>query len=76
MNMRKKWFEFVATVRRRLSRKTKEKVTHRDAMKEAALLWPKEKTKILNRIKREERKALKAQKNQSKEEPAVVADKK
>ena len=73
MNMRKKWFEFVATVRRRLTRKRKENVTHRDAMKEAALLWPKEKTKLLNRIKREERRALKAL---SKEEPVVSADKK
>ena len=75
MNMRKKWFEFVATVRRRLSRKRKEKVTHRDAMKEAALLWPKEKTKILNKQKREERKALKAEKTLLKEEPVAAADK-
>ena len=47
--MRKKWFEFVAVVRKRLSRKLKKDVTHREAMKEASGLWPKEKAKILNK---------------------------
>ena len=31
----------------------------REAMKEASALWPKEKAKILNKIKREERRAAK-----------------
>ena len=51
-NMRKKWFEFVAVIRKRMTRKLKKDVTHREAMKEASGLWPKEKAKILNRIKR------------------------
>ena len=59
--MRKKWFEFVAVVRKRLSRKLKRDVTHREAMKEASGLWPKEKVKILNKIKRERRKQEKLQ---------------
>ena len=59
--MRKKWFEFVAVVRKRLSRKLKRDVTHREAMKEASGLWPKEKAKILNKIKRERRKQEKSQ---------------
>ena len=58
-SMRKEWFNFVAVTRKRMQRKTKEKVTHRMAMKEASALWPKEKAKILNRRKREERKRAK-----------------
>ena len=56
-NMRKNWFAFVATIRKKMSRKQKRDVTHREAMKEASVLWPKEKVKILNRIKRERKKA-------------------
>lgn len=58
-NMRKRWFEFVAVVRKRISRKQKREVTHREAMKEASGLWPKEKVRILNRIKREQKKEKK-----------------
>ena len=58
--MRNHWFEFVATIRRRLSRKEKKDISHRQAMQEASKLWPKEKLKILNRIRRAERKAAKA----------------
>ena len=57
--MRKEWFKFVAVIRKRLSRKKKVAVSHRDAMKEAALLWPKEKVKLLNRQKREAKRAKK-----------------
>ena len=57
--MRKEWFNFVAQTRKKLQRKTKEPVSHRAAMKEASLVWPKEKAKILNRRKREERKRAK-----------------
>ena len=53
--MRKKWFEFVAVIRKRMTRKLKKDVTHREAMKEASGLWPKEKAKILNRIKRQKK---------------------
>ena len=58
-NMRKNWFSFVATTRKKMSRKLKRDVTHREAMKEASTLWPKEKVRLLNKIKREKRKALK-----------------
>ena len=58
-SMRKEWFNFVAVTRKKLQRKTKESVSHRAAMKEASLVWPKEKAKILNRQKREERKRVK-----------------
>ncbi len=58
-NMRKRWFEFVAVVRKRISRKQKRQVTHREAMKEASGLWPKEKVRILNRIKRDQKKEKK-----------------
>ena len=76
-NMRKNWFAFVATTRKklsrklkRISRKEKRDVTHREAMKEASVLWPKEKTKILNKLKREERRAAKeTQQKQRTEDP-------
>ena len=58
-SMRKEWFNFVASTRKKMQRKTKEPVSHRVAMKEASLVWPKEKAKILNRRKREERKRAK-----------------
>ena len=58
--MRKEWFNFVAQTRKKLQRKSKEPVSHRAAMKEASSIWPKEKAKILNRRKREERKKAKA----------------
>ena len=57
--MRKLWFQWVAKTRKKMQRGTKEPVTHRKAMKSAALTWPTEKLKILNKRKREERKRLK-----------------
>ena len=58
VNMRVEWFTWVSKTRKKMQRGRKERVTHRMAMKSAALTWPKEKTKILNRIKREERRAV------------------
>ena len=58
--MRNYWFEFVATIRKRRSRKEKKTVSHREAMQEASKLWPKEKLKIQNKLRREERRAAKA----------------
>ena len=55
VNMRVEWFTWVSKTRKKMQRGRKERVSHRMAMKSAALTWPKEKTKILNRIKREER---------------------
>ena len=56
--MRKLWFEHVSKTRRKLQRKDKT-ATHRQAMKEASITWPKEKVKIQNRIRREARKLAK-----------------
>ena len=38
-NMRKNWFAFVAQTRKRVVRKEKREVTHREAMKIASELW-------------------------------------
>ena len=57
--MRKLWFQWVAKTRKKMQRGNKKTVTHREAMKAAALTWSKEKLKILNRRKREERKRIK-----------------
>ena len=55
--MRKHWFDFVRTTRKKLQRKNKSKtVTHQEAMAAASKVWPNEKEKILRRIKREEKK--------------------
>ena len=62
--MRKNWFAFVAQTRKRVARKEKREVTHREAMKIASELWPKEKLKIANRIKRANRKKAKDQKQE------------
>ena len=58
-SLRKEWFNWVAKTRKKMQRGKKEPVSHRDAMKAAALTWTKEKLKILNRRKREERKIQK-----------------
>ena len=58
--MRNYWFEFVAATRRKLARKEKTAVSHKQAMQEASKLWPKEKLKIQNKLRRAERKAAKA----------------
>lgn len=60
-SMRKNWFEHVRKTRRKLQRTSDPKATHRAAMKVASTTWPKEKVKIQNKIKREQRKLAKAQ---------------
>ena len=57
--MRKEWFNFVRKIRTKMSRASKTNVSHREAMKAASAEWPKEKVKVLKRIKREARKKLK-----------------
>ena len=78
-SMRKEWFNFVAATRKKMQRKSKDPVSHRCAMKEASIVWPKEKSKILNRRKREERKIQKAKLSLStkkaKSEPGSTVDK-
>jgi len=64
--MRSAWFEYVAKVRKKLQRKNKTKiVSHREAMKEASINWPKEKAKLQRKIAREKRKAVKLQNQDS-----------
>ena len=59
--MRKMWFEHVSKTRRKMQR-TNKGATHRDAMKEASVTWPKEKVKIQNKHKRESRRLEKENK--------------
>ena len=59
-SMRKEWFGYVRKVRKKMSRgKGTAPCTHRQAMSAASETWPNEKVKIMKRIKREERKAMK-----------------
>jgi len=51
---RKQWFEFVRKI------KKKKKISHKEAMAQSSILWPKEKEKIKKRIAREEKRAAKA----------------
>ena len=59
MNLRKEWFEYVAKIRKKTARATKNNCSHREAMKIAAATWPDEKVKLQNRARRAERKAAK-----------------
>ena len=61
MNFRKEWFNHVATVRKRLARKNKAKgCTHKTAMAQASISWPKEKAKLQRKAVREAKKTAKA----------------
>jgi len=71
MNMRREWFLYVAKTRKKMARGKKGPVTHRSAMKEAALSWGKEKAKLLNREKREQRRLAKEGPSKAIEPPAV-----
>ena len=60
MNFRKEWFNHVATVRKRLARKNKAKgCTHKNAMAQASISWPKEKAKLQRKAARASKKAAK-----------------
>ena len=67
VNMRKKWFEHVEKTRKKL-RRTDKNTTHRQAMTAASQTWPTEKVKLLNRIRRDKRKAEKVARTQQVEE--------
>ena len=61
MNFRKEWFNHVATVRKRLARKNKAKgCTHKNAMAQASISWPKEKAKLQRKAVREAKQTAKA----------------
>ena len=51
--MRKAWMEWVAKTRKRGNRGKGNTMSHREALKAAAVTWPKEKAKIIRRQKRE-----------------------
>ena len=72
--MRKKWFEHVEKTRRKMKR-TEKNTTHRQAMTAASETWPTAKVKILNRIRREQRKSEKEHKNVQKPEECKTVDK-
>ena len=57
--MRQHWFEHVRKVRVKLSKKTKQPVSHRDAMKVASESWAEAKAKIVRTNNRNERKKAK-----------------
>ena len=61
MNFRKEWFNHVAAVRKKLARKNKAKgCTHKNAMAQASITWPKEKAKLQRKAAREAKKTAKA----------------
>jgi hypothetical protein len=50
--MRKAWMDWVAKTRKKGNRGKANSMTHREALKAAAVTWPKEKVKIQRREKR------------------------
>ena len=71
MNFRKEWFNHVAVVRKRLARKNKAKgCTHKNAMAQASISWPKEKAKLQRKAAREAKKAAKVKTASSSSPPA------
>lgn len=49
--MRKAWTDYVAEVRRKGNR-GKKTMTHRDAMRAASVSWPREKAKLIRKLKK------------------------
>ena len=54
--LRSEWFSHVSKTRKKMSRGSKEQVTHRAAMRAASITWPKEKEKLLRKRRREAKK--------------------
>ena len=74
-SLRKEWFLYVSKTRKKMSRGCKEQVSHREAMKKASESWPKEKEKLLRRIKREKKREA-VKKHTGKKPDAPNADEK
>ena len=72
--LRREWFNFVAKTRKRLQRADKtKKVSHQTAMAEASKTWKSsEKLKVLRRIEREKKKALKRKAVEEKSPDPVI----
>ena len=75
-SLRQEWFLYVAKTRKRMSRKSKEPVSHRDAMKEASTTWPTEKKKLLRRMKRKKKLEAGNERPNKKPKPPNSDDKK
>ena len=58
--MRNHWFNHVAKTRKKLQRGNKDKVTHREAMRQASTSWAPIKEKLKRKHERAKKKALKA----------------
>ena len=52
MSMRKAWMDWVGKTRKKGNRGKDNNMSHREALKAAALTWPSEKAKILRKQKR------------------------
>ena len=55
VSMRVHWFDHVRKIRKRLTRETKQAVTHREAMQKASVSWPEIKEKLLKKKAREQK---------------------
>ena len=53
-NMRKAWQEYVSDVRRKGNRGKNKTMTHKEAMTCASQTWPKQKAKLLRKMKKAE----------------------
>ena len=62
--LRSDWFHHVSKTRKKMSRGSKEQVSHKSAMRAASITWPKEKEKLLRKRKREAKKIAKPAKQQ------------
>ena len=62
--MRKNWFDYVASIRKKESKKSKEPCSHRKAMSVASQSWPSQKLKLQRKVEREKRKAAKVKKTE------------
>jgi len=75
-SLRQEWFLYVAKTRKRMTRKSKEPVSHREAMKEASTSWPTEKKKLLRRKKRQKKAEAGNERPSKKPKPPNSEDKK
>ena len=60
MTMRKAWMDWVGKTRKRGNRGKDNNMTHREALKAAAVTWPVEKAKLLRKQKRLSKKKVAA----------------
>ena len=66
VSMRVHWFDHVRKIRKKLTRETKQAVTHREAMQKASVSWPEIKEKLLRKKAREQKREAQAAKKAAK----------